>query len=115
MIYFKKEEFKMGSEVVFDKMNPILLIKLELLRHITGLSMTINSSYRGKKYNASVGGAKNSQHTKGTACDISTRRFTAKQKHMFLEEAFKLGFSGIGIYKTFIHLDVRKNKSLWIG
>lgn len=44
---------------------------LDPLREMYGKPITINSGYRCPKLNAAVGGAKNSQHMRGEAADIT--------------------------------------------
>lgn len=59
---------------------------------------TITSGYRDPSYNASVGGARNSQHTHGNAFDYSVRGFDdAKQREM-AEYLRAQGLQGFGYY-----------------
>lgn len=44
---------------------------LEPLRQLYGLPLRVNSGYRSPALNAAVGGAKNSQHVRGEAADIT--------------------------------------------
>ena len=44
---------------------------LQPLREMYGRPITVNSGYRSPVVNKHVGGAKNSQHTKGEAADIT--------------------------------------------
>lgn len=44
---------------------------LDPLREMYGKPITVNSGYRCPKLNAAAGGAKNSQHMKGEAADIT--------------------------------------------
>lgn len=89
-----------------------LVDKLQKLREILGVPLIINSAYRCPERNRQVGGAKNSQHLKGTAVDISLETIDLPIDE--LEDlADSLGFDGIGKYNTFIHLDVRGYKARW--
>ena len=105
---FYRHEFACKGQGCCGHSAPInmdLVYKLEMLREQIG-PMTINSGFRCRKHNAAVGGSVNSQHTIGNAADIDlgTRDiWDVKQK------AIELGFRGIGLYDTFIHLDVRNN------
>lgn len=66
----------------------------------------INCGYRCPTHNAKVGGAPLSQHKLGTAFDLSTR---GKHKSEDVVAAAKAaGFTGFGIYKTFVHVDTAK-------
>ena len=83
-----------------------LVEKLQKLRDDLGRPMVINSAYRCPKRNAQVGGATNSQHLFGRAVDISlSNQYLTGDE--IAELAEDLGFTGIGLYKTFIHLDTR--------
>lgn len=73
--YFKVREFAChdGSDTVL--IDDELVNRLDRIRTVFGSGITITSGYRTPAYNASpsVGGARNSQHTKGTAADIQVR------------------------------------------
>ncbi|OPZ79371.1 MAG: Peptidase M15 [Alphaproteobacteria bacterium ADurb.Bin438] len=47
-----------------------LCVIMQDIRDYWGLPVTITSGYRCEELNKLVGGAKNSQHTKGQACDF---------------------------------------------
>ena len=51
-----------------------LMEKLEKLRAYGGFTIHINSGYRTPVHNKKIGGATNSQHTKGTAADIVVKK-----------------------------------------
>ena len=53
---------------------------LDPLREMYGKPITVNSGYRCPKLNAAVGGAKNSQHMKGEAADITAGNKTENKK-----------------------------------
>ncbi len=53
---------------------------LDPLREMYGKAITVNSGYRCPKLNASVGGAKNSQHMRGEAADITAGSKTENKK-----------------------------------
>ena len=71
--HFCVREFrcKDGSDPVF--IDTALAELLERIREHFGKPVTINSAYRTPQYNKKVGGASNSQHVKGTACDIAVK------------------------------------------
>ena len=76
--------------------------KLQEMREEIG-RIDINSGYRTPEHNKSVGGAENSMHLQ-FATDIRT----GVELDRANEIAEDLGFSGIGRYKTFLHLDCRE-------
>lgn len=96
-------------EMQFDLLN-----SLQTLRDLFGKPLRISSGYRCEEHNKAVGGAEDSQHTKGVAVDIDTSRMSASDKLNLLELITKVGFTGVGVAKTFFHVDTRKTeKSFW--
>ena len=79
---------------------------LQLIRDEAG-PIHITSAYRCDKHNRNIGGAKNSQHKKGTATDLVPRYISIS---ILAKIARKYGVKGLGIYKTFIHADNRAGK-----
>ena len=80
-----------------------LLDRLELLRKLRNGPLKVNSGYRCRKHNLIVGGAPYSQH-KGLAVDISLHNHNPLELYTL---ARSVGFLGIGLGSTFIHLDMR--------
>jgi len=103
-------ECKDGSHLV--KVDEELIDKLQQLRDLIGKPIPIHSGYRTPEYNKKVGGATKSQHLLGKAADISVNGISSEK---LAELAEKVGFNGIGIYKTFVHCDVRGYKAHWRG
>lgn len=99
------------------KITQNLIEILQELRDIVGKPFKINSGYRCPEHNKTVGGALMSQHVKGTAVDISTKGWSAAEKYALIQAAHRVyQVRGIGIYSSFIHLDVRKGEGkLWVG
>jgi zinc D-Ala-D-Ala carboxypeptidase len=105
--YFDIAEFDC-SQSGSNKMEPAFLEKLDELREIVGWSFQITSGYRDLSHSAEVnklGGG--GYHTKGIACDV--RVHSGKQKHELIKAAMAHGWTGIGVAKTFIHLDTRED------
>lgn len=104
---FKVKEFrcKDGSDTI--KIDTELVTMLQKIRDIVGVPVKINSAYRTPSYNAKVGGAKNSYHTKGQACDIVC---SGKTPLDIAKIAESLGMRGIIKYNTFTHVDTRPTK-----
>lgn len=111
---FKVSEFacKDGSDVIF--IAPELVNVLQKIRDHFGKPVNINSAYRTPTYNAKVNGATHSQHLYGTAADIRINGVAPKDVATYAESLLS-GTGGIGIYKNFVHVDVRRNKSRWNG
>lgn len=93
-----------------EKMNLYFLGILNAIGLRMGKKLKINSGYRTIKHNSAVGGSKTSSHLKGLAVDISVK--TSRDRFYVLFHAMNSGIYRIGIYKTFIHLDIDSKKAL---
>ena len=119
--HFTWEEAKCkdGTEVPEDLRGNVISVasNIETLRKaLGGVPINVHSWYRTKSYNAKIGGALNSQHLQGKAVDISTKEFTPLEIKNTIEELIKDGKmneGGIGLYKTFVHYDIRGIKARW--
>lgn len=87
---------------------------LDNLREICGFPFVITSGYRTEEENKLVGGVAGSSHTKRLAVDISCS--DAGKRIKIVGEAYENGFIGIGIDKTFVHLDIDTSfvKRIWL-
>jgi uncharacterized protein YcbK (DUF882 family) len=91
---------------------------LQVIREDIGEALFLSSGYRTPEYNKKINGAKNSQHPKGKAADITAKNFTPKQLHsriLKLIKAGKIHDGGLGLYKGFVHYDVRPSPARWNG
>lgn len=111
---FKVKEFACtdGSDPIF--IAPKLITVLQKIRTHFGKPVTINSAYRTVSKNKAVGGATYSQHLYGTAADIVVKDVAPKTVAAYAEKLLP-NTGGIGIYNTFVHVDVRATKSRWNG
>ena len=95
--------------------HPELISALQDLRDQLNLPLSITSGFRCNRHNESVGGAVQSFHTLGMAADVSCPDgMTAEDLAQTAETipAFQQG--GIGIYPSWVHLDVRTTgKARW--
>lgn len=87
--------------VDYDAMDKLQALRTELKRPII-----INSAYRSPGHNAKIGGVKNSMHTFGKAFDI---KLTISREDI-KAAAKKVGFTGIGDYNEFVHVDTGPNR-----
>ena len=117
---FSLQEFnsKCGRDIPNEILpNIIELAKnLQVLRDEVNKPISITSGYRSPEHNAKVKGAKNSQHIKGTAADIKVKGMTPKKVALVIEELIEQGKikeGGIGIYRTWVHYDIRGKKARW--
>lgn len=111
MRYFNISEFDC-KETGENKMNKEFLNKLDELRHYCGFPFVITSGYRSVNHSAEIKKSKPGTHTKGIAADIKVR--DGYQRARIVECAIALGFTGIGVAKTFVHVDTRKgHRVMW--
>lgn len=115
MKYFKIQEFDSpdlrGSGAFMD--NEFLEL-LDDARGLAGVPFKINSGYRTESHNKKVGGKPTSSHTKGLAADIHC--VNDRVRIEIVRALIEVGFTRIGIAKTFIHVDLDhdKNDAIWI-
>lgn len=114
--HFRVREFHSKhdpSDIV--KIDERLLDLLEKIRNYVGKPVHINSGYRSPEYNATLKNASpRSQHCNGKAADIRVEGVTPKQI-ADIAECYLGSSGGIGIYKTFTHVDVRTSCARWKG
>ena len=109
---FKVREFACsdGSDAVF--ISDELVEILQYVRKWAKAPVTINSGYRTATLNKQCGGSTYSQHMYGLAADIKVSGKTPAQVAAYLE-AIMPKKGGIGLYKTFTHVDVRADRIRW--
>ena len=119
---FKKSEFKCrdGTHVPDELMPNLLELveNLQIIRDHIGKPIHVISGYRTPKYNRKIGGARKSQHMKAKAADIVIRGMSpievrAIVLNLIKEKKIKKG--GVGLYKSFVHYDVRGWNARWKG
>lgn len=107
--YFKLEEFDSPDEPGSGKkMDMKFLEKLDYARHNANIPFKINSGYRSKNWNQTVGGRFGSSHQYGVAADIKC--IGSRDRALMIKALLDVGITRIGIAKTFLHVDVDKNK-----
>ena len=99
------------------KIIPAFYTHLELLEQMRGelgFDILINSGYRCKEHNIEVGGSPRSWHLL-FAADISSGDNDLDKLKSLYKMALHLNFGGIGLYETFLHLDLRPEPVRWRG
>jgi len=110
MTYFKISETCCKCGCGFD-ISPAARMKFDQLREIIGIPLVVSSGARCPTHNKAVGGAEHSRHMYGDAMDIAC---PPDYRWKLVLTAMKLGAKGIGIHKSFIHIDWRKgNGVIW--
>ena len=107
------ESFRVGEFACKDGSDKILIDDalvgyLQRIRNWAGVPLIISSGYRTPFYNAKIGGASSSQHTKGKAADVYAKD-RAKSIYQIAKYAEAIGVHGIECNedKNYVHLDTR--------
>ena len=103
--HFARREFACACGCGFDTIDAETLRILEAVREHFGRPLIVTSGARCRDYNASVGGARQSQHLVGRAADIKVKDHPAMIVADFIEERFP--DASVGRYLTFTHVDTR--------
>ncbi len=89
---------------------------LEVLRKHLGQPIRVTSGFRSREHNRKIGGAVNSFHVLGMASDIQVAKIkpedVAKAIELLIAEG-KMKEGGLGIYRTWVHYDIRGTKARW--
>ena len=104
--YFTLEEFDC-QETGENGMRHEFIHALDALRHECKFPFKITSGYRSKNHSLEAkkpGGP--GQHCAGIAADIAVSG--GAQRFIIVAKALELGMSGIGIAKSFVHVDMRQ-------
>lgn len=111
---FRVKEFACtdGSDPIF--IDSDLVNILQKIRSHFGKTVTITSAYRTPSKNKACGGTIYSQHLYGRAADIKINGIAPKTVAAYAEKLLPKS-GGVGVYKTFTHIDVRAAKSRWNG
>jgi len=100
-----------------NKTKKELITKLQRLRDFINLPIYIESGYRCKKHNSNVGGVVNSQHLLGKAADIMVKKnnkwMSGRQIYRLVRKSKLFRNHGVGIYRYFVHLDIRGKHARW--
>ncbi len=105
MRYFKLSDFDC-QETGNNEMSEEFLEKLDDLRHLCGFPFIITSGYRDPSHSIEARKAKAGTHARGIASDI--RINNGNEAYQIIKHAQSMGFNGIGVAKSFIHVDIRK-------
>lgn len=110
---FYSTEFDCKCNYVDCKLTKVdsrLVEYLQSKRESVKIPIKINSGFRCLKHNVNIGGAKNSFHTKGMAADIILNGAKIRDYLIYFKDS-----KGLGIYNTFLHIDMRDVRARWYG
>ena len=102
--YFDISEFRC-RETGENDMDESFIHMLDELRERCGFSFVVTSGYRSKQHTAERSKEKGGTHTQGIAADIAVSN--GEQRIKIVKEALDMGFGGIGVARTFVHVDMR--------
>jgi zinc D-Ala-D-Ala carboxypeptidase len=114
--YFKPDEFaKCIPSCRIDDLHHQLLKMLDEAREKAFVPFIVNSAYRTREYEISKGRTGLSSHCKGLAVDIKCN--DSIDRFLMIKALIDTGFRRIGIYETFIHVDIDDTKPncIWYG
>ena len=106
---FKLIEFASRDGADHVIIHPALIELLEELRRDVGI-IHVNSGYRTPIHNAKIGGVLGSYHVSGMAADITSRRKSPEDLYR-IAETYSPG--GLGLYPSFVHVDIGKSGRRW--
>ena len=112
MKYFSRSEFACNCGCGFSVVDVDLLDVLIDVREYFDSPLTINSACRCFGHNTYVGGTDKSKHLFGIAADIVVKDVTNERVQDYILNKYP-NSKGIGVYKSFTHVDVRDGKARW--
>ena len=109
---FSRHEFACKDKCGLSTVDVELLPVLQDLRDFFDTGVFVTSGCRCLRYNTAIRGAKRSKHMEGRAADVQVTKVTPRAVADYLDSKYPDKF-GLGRYKTFTHIDTRKNKARW--
>lgn len=102
--YFTRDEFDC-THTGENEISSSFVDRLDALRHACGFPFRINSGYRDRTHPKEASKSTPGTHNQGIAADIRVNNGVQRRK--IVEMALLQGFNGIGVAKTFVHVDDR--------
>lgn len=102
--YFKVEDFAC-QETGENLIESHFVHKLDRLREVCGFSFIVTSGYRSPRHSKEAAKAKPGQHSTGRCADIAVHN--GRERMLLVREALLAGFTGIGVARSFVHIDER--------
>ena len=85
---------------------------LQDVRDRFGVSVLVTSGYRCPEHNMLIGGKKYSKHPLATDEDIQIKDIDTRDVFDYINDKHPDTF-GLGLYNTFVHVDIRRDKARW--
>ena len=102
--YFKLSDFNC-QETGENEMDLDFIRDLDELKEACGFPFIVNSGFRSASHSVEAKKSKPGMHNSGAAVDISVA--DGVQRLAIVQKAIEHGFTGIGVAKTFVHVDKR--------
>ena len=111
--HFELNEFVCNCGCGRNLIDEEFVFLLDRLRGVCGFPFFVTSGYRCPAHNLAVCSTSNN-HVLGKAADIVIK--SDRNRFDFIKNAIGLGFWRIGVYHSFIHVDImQKPRALWIS
>ncbi len=104
MKFFRLEEFDC-THTGKNEMNQEFLDKLDQLREECDFPFKITSGFRDPSHPNEARKQTPGTHSRGIAADIQV--LDGLHRHLLVKKALEMNFTGIGVAKTFVHVDIR--------
>lgn len=106
---FSRHEFACKCGCGFDTVDAVLLELCEQVREMNGGPVRVISGCRCAAHNKKEKGSPKSQHMQGRAADL----FVKDPVKIYYKLIEQYNCFGVGLYKTWIHVDSRIAKARW--
>lgn len=111
--YFAESEFeRCVPKCDKSDMDSAFMKRLNIARRKAGIPFILNSAYRTVEHEKLMNRSGSSYHTKGRAVDIKC--LDGNSRAVMVKALIDAGFHGIGISNTFIHVDDRQIRTIWL-
>ena len=111
---FRRIEFTCPCQCGKMNIDKELVVRLQELRSTYKVPLVIICGCRCKNYNKDIKGNKKSQHLLGIAADVSMKQISPLVLARAASSIPMFYNGGIGLYETYVHLDIRKTgKARW--
>lgn len=104
MRYFTVDEFNC-QHTGENQMEPEFMELVDELRHRCDFPFIITSGYRSITHPIEAKKDVPGTHAQGIAADIKINN--GSERYTLIKNALELGFTGLGVASTFIHVDTR--------
>ena len=113
--FSEKELNNLTPSCSLKDMNTKFMDRLDLARRLAGIPFVLNCAYRSTSWDKVHGRSGLSYHCLGRAVDIRCNDSSNRFKMIYA--LLNAGFTSIGVYKRFIHVDdrIQDNRKIWIG